>query len=66
MVLSTESSEELKAYGKHVFIGAVAASYLKKQGADLSILDDPSWVTDGEKADIVAAAVLEWYVCRCA
>mmetsp|Transcript_30416 Transcript_30416/g.61687 ORF Transcript_30416/g.61687 Transcript_30416/m.61687 type:complete len:89 (-) Transcript_30416:59-325(-) len=65
MVLSTETSERgLKTYGKHVFTGSVADSYLKKKGgADLTIFDDPSWVTDSSKADIVAAAVLEWYVC---
>mmetsp|Transcript_7408 Transcript_7408/g.15473 ORF Transcript_7408/g.15473 Transcript_7408/m.15473 type:complete len:688 (-) Transcript_7408:162-2225(-) len=64
MVLSTETSERgLKTYGKHVFTGSVADSYLKKKGgADLTIFDDPSWVADSAKADIVAAAVLEWAV----
>lgn len=71
MVFSTETSESesgsssggLKTYGKHVFTGSVADSYLKKQkGGDVAIFDDPSWVADSAKADIVAAAVLEWYV----
>ena len=45
-------------YGKHCFSGRVADSYLKQHGSSAAILKDPSWVKD--KADLVAAAVLDW------
>jgi len=47
-------------YGKHVFTGTVADTYLKKHGADASILKDPSWTKT--HADVVANAVLDWAV----
>lgn len=47
------------AFGQHVFKGAVADKYLKKQGLSASVLDSPSWTSDGS-ANKVAAAVLEW------
>ena len=47
-------------YGKHVFTGALADHYLKKNGGSGAILEDSTWVSDRSKADIVAAAVLEW------
>ena len=47
-------------YGKHVFTGALADHYLKKNGGSGAILEDSTWVSDRAKADIVAAAVLEW------
>jgi glutamine synthetase len=45
-------------YGKHVFTGTVADTYLKKHGADGSVLKDPSWTKT--HADVVANAVLDW------
>lgn len=45
-------------FGKHVFTGKLADKYLKKYGASIEILNDPSWVAN--HADAVAAAVLEW------
>ena len=47
-------------YGKHVFTGALADHYLKKNGGSGAMLEDSTWVSDRSKADIVAAAVLEW------
>ena len=54
------ATEVFKTYGKHVFTGSLADYYLKKNGGSGAILEDPSWVKDSAKADIVAAAVLEW------
>jgi hypothetical protein len=31
-------------YGKNVFTGSVADNYLKKHGASIELLKDPSWV----------------------
>jgi len=45
-------------YGKALFKGTVADEYLKKHGADATLLDDPSWTATS--ADTVAAAVLDW------
>eukprot|EP00586_Coscinodiscus_wailesii_P001590 CAMPEP_0172484610 /NCGR_PEP_ID=MMETSP1066-20121228/12143_1 /TAXON_ID=671091 /ORGANISM="Coscinodiscus wailesii, Strain CCMP2513" /LENGTH=707 /DNA_ID=CAMNT_0013249255 /DNA_START=68 /DNA_END=2191 /DNA_ORIENTATION=+ len=45
-------------YGKSVFKGTVADSYLKKHGASVDVLKDPNWTTD--HADTVAKAVLDW------
>lgn len=49
-------------YGQHVFTGKLAEKYLKANGGSPSMMDDPSWVKDKVLADIVAAAVLHWYV----
>jgi len=49
---------QFAGYGKNQFAGKVADGYLQKQGLSVDDLKDPSWVTD--KADGVAAAVLEW------
>ena len=49
---------QFAGYGKNQFAGTVADGYLQKQGLSVDDLKDPSWVTD--KADGVAAAVLEW------
>ena len=49
---------QFKDFGKDVFSGKVADAYLKKQGASVELLDDPTWVKT--QADVVAAAVLEW------
>ncbi len=45
-------------YGKHVFSGEVADSYLTKQGLPAGLLNDPSWTT--ASSNKVAAAVMEW------
>jgi hypothetical protein len=45
-------------YGKHQFAGGIADGYLRKQGLSAETLKDPTWVVD--RADGVAAAVLEW------
>jgi glutamine synthetase len=45
-------------YGKHVFTGKVADTYLKKHGASGAVLKDASWTKT--HADVVAAAVLDW------
>jgi len=44
--------------GKALFKGTVADGYLKKQGLDASVLDDPSWTVN--HADSVAKAVIDW------
>lgn len=54
------ASETFSYYGKHVFTGNLADHYLKKQGASLAMMEDPTWVKDRSKADKIAAAVLEW------
>lgn len=56
---SLSHAASLEGYGKHLFKGAVAAPYLKKQGLAADALDKTTWTTDGS-ADKVAAAVLEW------
>jgi len=47
-------------YGKHQFAGGIADGYLRKQGLSAETLKDPTWVVD--RADGVAAAVLEWAI----
>jgi hypothetical protein len=54
------ATDVFKSYGKHVFVGNLADYYLKKNGGSVKMMDDSSWVTDRPKADIMAAAVLEW------
>jgi len=54
------STEAYDDYGKHIFTGKVAESYLQKHGASGDILKDPSWTKN--HADVVAAAVLDWAV----
>jgi hypothetical protein len=45
-------------YGKNVFTGSVADNYLKKHGASIELLKDPSWVKTS--SDTVANAVFDW------
>lgn len=52
--------EQFEDYGKSVFTGKVADTYLSKHGASGDILKDPTWVKT--HADTVANAVFEWYV----
>jgi hypothetical protein len=52
------SLDAYEEYGKHVFTGKVADTYLKKHGASGELLKDPSWTKT--HADVVAAAVLDW------
>jgi len=59
-VRSMASMEPYNDYGSHVFKGRVADEYLKKHGADASLLDNPTWTQT--HADTVAAAVLDWAV----
>lgn len=54
------SLDAYEQYGKHVFTGTVADTYLKKHGASGDVLKDPSWTKD--HADVVAKAVLDWAV----
>jgi glutamine synthetase len=54
------SLDAYEDYGKHVFTGKVADTYLKKHGASGDLLKDPSWTKT--HADVVAAAVLDWAV----
>ncbi|KAL3936594.1 MAG: hypothetical protein SGBAC_008124, partial [Bacillariaceae sp.] len=56
------ASEVFKSYGKHIFTGKLAEYFLKKNGTSLEEFSDPSWVKDRSKADLVAAAVLDWAV----
>lgn len=55
---SFASLDKYSDYGKGVFKGKVADEYLKKQGLDVSVLDDPSWTVN--HADAVAKAVIDW------
>jgi glutamine synthetase len=47
-------------YGQNLFKGAVADSYLAKQGLPAGLLNDPSWTTSPATADSVAKAIMEW------
>jgi hypothetical protein len=53
-------ADHFKDYGKLVFTGKVADSYLQSHGASADLLKDPTWVN--HSSDIVAAAVFDWYV----
>ena len=53
-------SSLLEGYGENCFKGAVADSYLAKQGLPPGTLSNSEWMTDVDKADKVAAGVLEW------
>ena len=55
---SDDANLELSGFGEHVFKGAVAGRFLGKSGENASLLDTPAWTKD--KADIVAAAMLDW------
>lgn len=50
--------EAYEDYGKSVFTGKVADTYLSKHGASGAVLNDPTWVKT--HADVVAQAVFEW------
>ena len=54
------SLDAYEDYGKHVFTGKVADTYLKKYGASGDLLKDPTWTST--HSDVVANAVLDWYV----
>ena len=49
---------EIDTYGKNLFKGEVADTYLAKQGLPKGTLEDPTWTS--KHADKVAAAVMEW------
>jgi hypothetical protein len=50
----------LGMYGTCKFKGAEAAKYLTKQKLPANTIEAGDWTTDKNKADKVAAAVLEW------
>ena len=52
------SLEQFDDFGKHVFTGKVADTYLAKHGGSGDILKDPTWVKN--HADVVANAVFDW------
>lgn len=52
------SLEAYEEYGKHVFTGKVADTYLQKYGASADLLSDSKWTAT--HADVVANAVLDW------
>lgn len=59
--VSVRAMANLAAYedfGKNVFTGSVADEYLKKHGASVELLKDPSWVKTAP--DTVANAVFDW------
>ena len=56
------AAKTLDGMGANVFTGAVAEKYLSRQGASASMLADPSWTADEDKAEVVARAMLEWAV----
>jgi len=57
-VRTMASLEQFEDYGKAVFAGKVADTYLSKQGASGDILKDPTWVKN--HSDVVAQAVFDW------
>ena len=52
------SLEQFDEFGKHVFTGKVADTYLAKHGGSGDMLKDPTWVNN--HADVVANAVFDW------
>jgi len=56
--LSRGFMSSIEDYGSHVFKGAVADSYLAKQGLPAGLLEDHTWTATS--SDKVAAAVMEW------
>eukprot|EP00617_Octactis_speculum_P017795 CAMPEP_0185753180 /NCGR_PEP_ID=MMETSP1174-20130828/11904_1 /TAXON_ID=35687 /ORGANISM="Dictyocha speculum, Strain CCMP1381" /LENGTH=694 /DNA_ID=CAMNT_0028430903 /DNA_START=80 /DNA_END=2164 /DNA_ORIENTATION=- len=54
------STDLLQGFGEDVFKGAVADSYLTKQGLEAGTIEKGEWVKSPEMADKVAAGVLEW------
>eukprot|EP00240_Pyramimonas_obovata_P002525 CAMPEP_0118958484 /NCGR_PEP_ID=MMETSP1169-20130426/62644_1 /TAXON_ID=36882 /ORGANISM="Pyramimonas obovata, Strain CCMP722" /LENGTH=736 /DNA_ID=CAMNT_0006906601 /DNA_START=46 /DNA_END=2256 /DNA_ORIENTATION=- len=50
----------LEGYAAHAFWGAVADKYCERHGLPAGTMKDPYWVKDAEKADKVAAAILDW------
>lgn len=57
-IRAMSSLEQFDDYGKSVFTGKVADTYLAKHGASGDILKDPTWVKN--HADTVAQAVFDW------
>jgi len=55
-----QSVATAEGLGENVFQGAVAEPYLTKHGLSLKTLNDPTWCTDANKADAMAAAVVDW------
>eukprot|EP00600_Ochromonadales_sp_CCMP1393_P006390 CAMPEP_0174968086 /NCGR_PEP_ID=MMETSP0004_2-20121128/7934_1 /TAXON_ID=420556 /ORGANISM="Ochromonas sp., Strain CCMP1393" /LENGTH=678 /DNA_ID=CAMNT_0016217271 /DNA_START=128 /DNA_END=2164 /DNA_ORIENTATION=- len=52
----------LAGLGENVFRGDIAKPYLEKQGLSADVLSDFTWASDKDRADKIAAAVLEWAV----
>ena len=48
----------LARFGAHSFKGDVAGRYLARYGESAALLATPAWTAD--KADVVAAAMLDW------
>ena len=46
--------------GKQVFKGAIAKPFLESRGLKANVLETSAWVHDGQVADKVAGAVLDW------
>lgn len=55
---SKTADVEGSKFGQHVFKGAVAEKYLKKQGESAKLLETSAWTE--KKSDAVAAALLDW------
>ena len=49
---------QASGFGQHVFKGEVATRYLSKYGESAALLATGAWTE--KKADIVAAAILDW------
>uniref|UniRef100_A0A7S2CDT9 GS catalytic domain-containing protein n=2 Tax=Florenciella parvula TaxID=236787 RepID=A0A7S2CDT9_9STRA len=60
MATRAMSIELMDTYGKHLFKGKVADEFLSKQGMSWAEMQTGDFTQDSEKADKVAAAVLEW------
>ena len=50
----------IEDYGSNCFKGAIADTYLAKQGLPAGLLNDPKWTASPATADSVAKAVMEW------
>ena len=54
------SSSVATTLGKQVFKGAIAKPFLESRGLKANVLETSAWVHDGQVADKVAGAVLDW------
>ena len=55
---AADADLEASGFGKHRFMGDVAAKYLGKYGETPALLETSAWTAN--KSDLVASAILDW------